>query len=70
MRLRLINEIQYKEPCTNMSRKNIASQYGVTDINDTLHKPTQDPRLLEKQRQRKLELLDANIKRRKRLKSK
>lgn len=70
MRLRLINEIQYKETSTNMDRKNIGSQYGATDINDTLHKPKQDPRLLEKLRQRKLELLDANIKRRKRLKSK
>jgi hypothetical protein len=65
MRLKVISEIQYKETTTNMSRKNIGSQYGATDLNDTLHAEQGDekhPRNKQRMRQRVLQVqFDKNL---------
>lgn len=66
MKLRIISEIQYKEPCTNMLRKNISTQYGATDLNDTLHGLTGDPRQKEKETQAALHAKYNKIKSRRR----
>jgi hypothetical protein len=54
MKLSTISEIQDKGVCTSMERNNIATQLGSTNINDTLHQPTTDPRKKQKLRQKKL----------------